>query len=92
MEGQKNDETNPIVEVELMLLLTRKTNESITCWPHGHREQPLVVRVAEISATGSVTLGFEGNSHEICRTEIFHNFNKENANGSTNATSTEPKA
>jgi len=75
-----------------MLLLTRKTNESITCWPHGQRDEPLVVRVAEISATGSVTLGFEGNSHEICRTEIFHNFNKRNANGSTKATSTEPKA
>jgi sRNA-binding carbon storage regulator CsrA len=67
-----------------MLLLTRRTNESITCWPHGQRDEPLVVRVAEVSATGSVTLGFEGNSHEICRTEIFHNFNKkESKNGIT---------
>jgi hypothetical protein len=57
-----------------MLLLNRKTNESITTWVRGCKEAPLVIRVAEISPTGTVTLGFEGDTHTVCRTELFHNY------------------
>jgi sRNA-binding carbon storage regulator CsrA len=71
-----------------MLLLTRKTNESITCWPHGRMHEPLVIRVAEVTPTDSVTIGFEGESHEICRTEIFHNYHKEDSkNGNIDSSS-----
>ena len=60
-----------------MLLLNRKTNESITAWSKGHKEAPLVIRVAEISPTGTVTLGFDGDTHTVCRTEIFHDYGKD---------------
>jgi hypothetical protein len=57
-----------------MLLLNRKTNESITTWINGRKTTPLVIRVAEVSPTGTVTLGFEGDAHTVCRTELFHNY------------------
>ena len=60
-----------------MLLLNRKTNESITAWTKGRKEAPLVIRVAEISPTGTVTLGFDGDTHTVCRTEIFHGYGKD---------------
>ena len=60
-----------------MLLLNRKTNESITAWTKGCKEAPLVIRVAEISPTGTVTLGFDGDTHTVCRTEIFHEYGKD---------------
>jgi hypothetical protein len=60
-----------------MLLLNRKTNESITAWTKGRKEAPLVIRVAEISPTGTVTLGFDGDTHTVCRTEIFHEYGKD---------------
>ena len=43
-----------------MLLLNRKVNESITTWKQGERDNPLVIRVTEVSPAGTVTLGFEG--------------------------------
>ena len=55
-----------------MLLLNRKTNESITAWTTGRKEAPLVIRVVEVSPIGTVTLGFDGDTHTVCRTEIFH--------------------
>ncbi len=55
-----------------MLLLNRKTNESITAWTTGRKEAPLVIRVVEVSPTGTVTLGFDGDTHTVCRTEIFY--------------------
>ena len=60
-----------------MLLQNRKTNESITAWTKGRKEAPLVIRVAEISPTGTVTLGFDGDTHTVCRTEIFHEYGKD---------------
>ena len=60
-----------------MVLLNRKTNESITAWTKGRKEAPLVIRVAEISPTGTVTLGFDGDTHTVCRTEIFHEYGKD---------------
>ncbi len=60
-----------------MLLLNRKTNESITTWVKGRKEAPLVIRVAEVSPTGTVTLGFDGDRHTVCRTELFHNYGDE---------------
>ena len=57
-----------------MLLLNRKVNESITTWSRGQRDKPLVIRVTEVSPVGTVTLGFEGDAHEVCRTEIFYNY------------------
>jgi hypothetical protein len=57
-----------------MLLLNRKVNESITTWNRGQRDKPLVIRVTEVSPVGTVTLGFEGDAHEVCRTEIFYNY------------------
>ena len=60
-----------------MLLLNRKTNESITAWTKGRKEAPLVIRVAEISPTGTVTLGFDGDTHTVCRTEIFYEYGKD---------------
>ena len=56
-----------------MLLLNRKVNESITTWNRGQRDKPLVIRVTEVSPAGTVTLGFEGDAHDVCRTEIYHN-------------------
>ena len=55
-----------------MLLLQRKTNESVMAWVDDH--EPLLIRVNEVSPTGSVQLGFEGKDHQVCRTEIFHDF------------------
>ena len=43
-----------------MLLLNRRVNESITTWKHGEKDDPLVIRVTEVSPAGTVTLGFEG--------------------------------
>ena len=43
-----------------MLLLNRKVNESITTWKQGEKDDPLVIRVTEVSPSGTVTLGFEG--------------------------------
>ena len=60
-----------------MLLQNRKTNESITAWTKGRKEAPLVIRVAEISPTGTVTLGFDRDTHTVCRTEIFHEYGKD---------------
>ena len=60
-----------------MLLQNRKTNESITAWTKGRKEAPLVIRVAELSPTGTVTLGFDGDTHTVCRTEIFHEYRKD---------------
>ena len=57
-----------------MLLLNRKVNESITTWKHGEKDDPLVIRVTEVSPAGTVTLGFEGDAHEVGRTEIFYNY------------------
>ena len=57
-----------------MLLLNRKVNEPITTWNRGQRDKPLVIRVTEVSPAGTVTLGFEGDAHEVCRTEIFYNY------------------
>ena len=57
-----------------MLLLNRKVNESITTWNRGQRDKPLVIRVTEVSPVGTVTLGFEGDAHDVCRTEIFYNY------------------
>ena len=57
-----------------MLLLNRKVNESITTWNRGQRDKPLVIRVTEVSPVGTVSLGFEGDAHEVCRTEIFYNY------------------
>ena len=58
-----------------MLLLKRKTNESITAWPKGHKDDLLVIRVAEVAPNGEVVIGFDGQSYDICRTEVFHTFN-----------------
>ena len=60
-----------------MLLQNRKTNESITAWTKGRKEAPLGIRVAEISPTGTVTLGLDGDTHTVCRTEIFHEYGKD---------------
>ena len=60
-----------------MLLLNRKTNESITAWTTGRKEAPLVIRVVEVSPIGTVTLGFDGDTHTVCRTEIFHEYGKD---------------
>ena len=57
-----------------MLLLNRKVNESITTWNRGQRDKPLVIRVTEVSPVVTVTLGFEGDAHDVCRTEIFYNY------------------
>ena len=57
-----------------MLLLNRKVNESITTWKQGEKDDPLVIRVTEVSPSGTVTLGFEGDAHDVCRTEIFYNY------------------
>jgi len=57
-----------------MLLLNRRVNESITTWNRGQRDKPLVIRVTEVSPVGTVTLGFEGDAHDVCRTEIFYNY------------------
>ena len=66
------------VEMETtMLLLNRRCNESITTWTTGRRDAPLRILVAEVSPNGTVTLGFEGDTHEVCRTEIFHNYGDE---------------
>ena len=58
----------------MMLLLNRKTNESVTAWFKERKDSPLVIRVAEISPTGTVTLGFDGDTHTVCRTEIFYGY------------------
>ena len=63
-----------------MLLLNRKTNESITAWTTGRKEAPLVIRVVEVSPIGTVTLGFDGDTHTACRTEIFHEYGKDDIN------------
>ena len=60
-----------------MLLLNRKVNESITTWKHGDKDAPLVIRVTEVSPAGTVTLGFDGDTHTVCRTEIFHEYGKD---------------
>ena len=60
-----------------MLLLNRRTNESVTAWVNDH--EPLLIRVNEVSLTGSVLLGFEGENHQVCRTEIFHDFKDRNS-------------
>ena len=60
-----------------MLLLNRKTNESITAWTMGRKEAPLVIRVVEVSPTGTVTLGFDGDTHTVCRTEIYYGYGKD---------------
>ena len=57
-----------------MLLLNRKVNESITTLKQGERDNPLLIRVTEVSPVGTVTLGFEGDAHDVCRTEIFYNY------------------
>jgi sRNA-binding carbon storage regulator CsrA len=54
------------------LLLNRRINESVTAWIDDH--EPLLIRVCEVSPTGSVQLGFEGKEHTVCRTEIYHTF------------------
>ena len=64
-----------------MLLLNRKVNESITTWNRGQRDKPLVIRVTEVSPVGTVTLGFEGDAHDVCRTEIFYNYGYGEMNG-----------
>ena len=66
-----------------MLLLNRKVNESITTWSRGQRDKPLVIRVTEVSPGGTVTLGFEGDTHDVCRTEIFYNYGYGEMNGTT---------
>ena len=66
-----------------MLLLNRKVNESITTWNRGQINKPLVIRVTEVSPTGTVTLGFEGDAHDVCRTEIFYNYGYGEMNGTT---------
>ena len=60
-----------------MLLLNRRTNESVTAWVNDH--EPLLIRVNEVSPTGSVLLRFEGKYHQVCRTEIFHDFKDRNS-------------
>ena len=57
-----------------MLLLNRKVNESITTWKQEEKDDPLVIRVTEVSPSGTVTLGFEGDAHDVCRTEILYNY------------------
>ena len=66
-----------------MLLLNRKVNESITTWKHGDKDAPLVIRVTEVSPAGTVTLGFEGDAHDVCRTEIFYNYGYGEMNGTS---------
>ena len=66
-----------------MLLLNRRVNESITTWNRGQRDKPLVIRVTEVSPAGTVTLGFEGDAHDVCRTEIFCNYGEGDMNGTT---------
>ena len=66
-----------------MLLQNRRVNESITTWNRGQRDKPLVIRVTEVSPAGTVTLGFEGDAHEVCRTEIFYNYGYGEMNGTT---------
>ena len=66
-----------------MLLPNRKVNESITTWEHGDKDAPLVIRVTEVSPAGTVTLGFEGDAHDVCRTEIYHNYGEGDMNGTT---------
>ena len=66
-----------------MLLLNRKVNESITTWSRGQRDKPLVIRVTEVSPAGTVTLGFEGDAHDVGRTEIFYNYGYGEMNGTT---------
>ena len=67
-----------------MLLLKRKTNESITAWPKGQKHDPLVIRVTEVAPNGEVVIGFDGLSYDICRTEVFHTFNTEPRHGESN--------
>ncbi len=64
-----------------MLLLNRRVHESITTWNRGQRDKPLVIRVTEVSPVGTVTLGFEGDAHDVCRTEIFYNYGEGDMNG-----------
>ena len=66
-----------------MLLPNRRVNESITTWKHGDKDAPLVIRVTEVSPAGTVTLGFEGDAHDVCRTEIYHNYGEGDMNGTT---------
>ena len=67
-----------------MLLLNRKVNESITTWKQGEKDNPLVIRVTEVSPAGTVTLGFEGYAHDVCRTEIFYNYVEGDMNDAKN--------
>ena len=71
-----------------MILLKRKTHESITAWPKGHKHDHLVIRVAEVAPNGEVVNGFDGLSYEICRTEIFHTFNREEPRDGTTTSCT----
>ena len=49
----------------------------------GKEIKPLVIRVTEVSPAGTVTLGFEGDAHDVCRTEIYHNYGEGDMNGTT---------
>ena len=67
-----------------MLLLNRRVHESITTWNRGQRDKPLVILVTEVSPAGTVTLGFEGDAHDVCRTEIFYNYGYGDMNDENN--------
>ena len=54
-----------------MLLLQRKSNESVVIHKNDDQTDPMVIRVVEVLPTGDVTLGFLGRSYQVVRSEIF---------------------
>ena len=59
-------------ESVLMLRLARKIQESVVVNPINQEDKHLVIKVLDVSPTGTVGLGFEGGLYDITRTEIYN--------------------
>lgn len=64
-----------------MLLLQRKSNESVVIHKNDDQTDPMVIRVVEVLPTGDVTLGFLGRSYQVVRSEIFQSNEEKTMNG-----------
>ena len=64
-----------------MLLLQRKSNESVVIHKNDDQTDPMVIRVVEVLPTGDVTLGFLGRSYQVVRSEIFQSNEEKTMDG-----------
>lgn len=55
-----------------MLKLTRRPQQSVVVYRNGESNDPLVIRVVEV-LPGEVSLGFNGSTYTVVRSEIFNN-------------------